>query len=61
VYPTKVDDEDEGSTKKGNKKNKMRGRKDKYYEQVDNEDMNFAEDAQGRLLNEEGKDDDDDD
>ena len=37
----------------------MRGRKDKYYEQVDNEDMSFAEDAQGRMLNEEDDDDDD--
>lgn len=31
LYGTKVDDE-ESNTKRGNKKNKMRGRKDKYYE-----------------------------
>jgi len=39
------DDEKDGEKKKRNTKNKMRGRKDKYYLQVDNEDLTFAEDA----------------
>ena len=36
-------DSDDGKRKQY-RKNRMRGRKDKYYRQVDNEDMIFADD-----------------
>ena len=42
---------------KKRKNNKMRGRKDKYYEQVDDEDQTFADDTLGHLV----EDDDDND
>ncbi len=35
----------------------MRGRKDKYYEQVDDEDQTFAEDTLGNLLDEDKNED----
>ena len=34
----------------------MRGRKDKYYEQVDDEDLSFAEDTERGLLLRNGRD-----
>ena len=53
-------DEDPQSKRKGNK-GKMRGRKDKYYEQVDNEDMAFAEDSGTTKKNKGSLEDDEDD
>lgn len=57
MYEKETKDDDFESRR--GRQNRLRGRKDKYYEQVDDEDQNFATDNMGHLIDEDDEEDED--